>query len=350
MKFGIREYKPGHFQVTFSFEGRQVHLQRNPWGQPLNSDIRAGILVAWLKKNGYNPEQFGKDTSFQFDRAIQTWLKSSTASPEWVQRLREIARKFFIPHFKKMDIRNIKTAHIQALYATLLDKYSPKYCKNVMGELHAFLNFYKKSLPTFPDFPRIPLQEKPIRWLTEKEQDQLFKYIPEVDKPIFELLRHYGCRCNEAGGLLKKNVFLNHTPPYFTIATTLRENGQLREFTKTKTIRVLPIVAETRWIFENRGDGDFVFTTKKGRLYTNQRLTAVWKKANKLSGVEKINLYNGTRHSFGCQRLNAGYTIEEVRIVLGHSTSKMTQRYAQYTLQSLENIVRGNIYTPIHRL
>jgi integrase len=345
MKYTIREYRPGHYQVTFSHEGTQVHLQKF-FDLPLDTESRAFTLVAWLKKNGYSPEKFGRDTPFQFDKAVQTWIKSSNPSEEWVQHLRSFANKLFIPHFKKMDIRNIKTAHIQAFYTTLLDKkYSPKYCKNVMGELHAFLNFYKKSLPNFPDFPKVEVQEPVIRWLTEEEQDKLFQHIPEVDKPIFELMRHYGCRCNEAGGLLHKNVFLDHDPPYFVIATTMQKNGKIKETTKTRMIRILPIVDVTRWIFEPRGDSPFVFS-KGGRPYTNNRLNRVWNWANKVSGVQKINLYNGVRHSFACQRLNAGYTIEEVRVVLGHSSSRMTQRYAQYTLQSLENIIRGNVYAP----
>lgn len=112
---------------------------------------------------------------------------------------------------------------------------------------------------------------------------------------------------------------------------------------RQKKIRMLPIIEKTRWIFEPRGDSPFVFWKGKGgRPYTNNRLNKVWKKASKLSGIEKISLRNAVRHSFACQRLNQGYSIEEVRVVLGHSTSKMTQRYAQYTLQSLEDIITGN--------
>ena len=346
MKIGVYKRKNGRYQVYFSHEGKQIHLQRLPWGKPLDSNTDVALLKAYLRKMGYHPEKWGKELAFQFDHCIQTWIKSSNASQERIQHLRQITNKFFIPHFRKMDIRKIQTAHIQEFYATLLEKkYSPKYCKNIMGELHTFLNFYKKSLTLFPDFPKIEVQEPVIRWLTEEDQARIFQRIPEADRPIFELMRHYGCRTNEAGGLLRQNVFLDHTPPYFVVASTLRKNGEVKPVTKTKKIRILPIVDETRWIFETRGESPFLFT-KKGRPYTNKRLNSVWNRANRASGVTQINLYNGVRHSFACQRLNAGYSIEEVRVILGHSSSKMTQRYAQYTLKSLENIVRGNIYTP----
>jgi integrase len=347
MKIGVYKRKSGRFQVYFSFEGKQIHLQKLPWGKTLDNETDVTLLKAHLKKFGYQPEKWGQELPFQFDHAVQVWLKSSNVSPEWLQHRREIASKFFQPHFKKMDLRKILTAHIQEFYTTLLDKkYSPKYCKNVMGELHNLFNFYKKSLPTFPDFPTITIQESIIRWLSEEDQAKVFKFIPDEDRPIFELMRRYGLRTNEAGGLLKKNVFLNHTPPYFVVAITIRKNGEVKETTKTKMARVLPIIDETRWIFETNGDSIFVFI-KRGRHYTSKRMNSVWKKANKASGVQIINLYNGVRHSFAMQRLNNGFSLDEVKTMLGHTSSRMTERYARYTLKSLENIVRGGSYSPV---
>jgi len=346
MKIGIYKRKNGRFQVYFNHEGRQIHLQRLPWGTPLDSDVNVGLLKAYLRKFGYQPEKWGQqEKPFNFDHAIQTWIKSSNVSQEWLQHRREIASKFFIPHFRKIDIRKVQTAQIQDFYATLLDnKYSPKYCKNVMGELHNFFNFFRKSLPTFPDFPRIEVQEGVIRWLSAEDQDQVFKFIPNIDRPIFELMRHYGLRTNEAGGLLRKNVFLEKG--YFAVVTTIRKNGEVKLTTKTRRIRILPVVEQTKWIFETNGDSPFVFV-KDGRPYTNKRLNSVWKRANKLSGVQIINLYNGVRHSFAMQRLQAGFSLDEVKTILGHTNTKMTERYAKYTLKSLENIVRGGSYTPV---
>lgn len=306
-------------------------------------------MVAWIKRNGYSPEKFGRDTPYQFDKAIQTWLKSSTVSPEWVQAKKAFARKFFIPFFKKTDIRKIQTPHVQEFYATLLDKhYSPKYCKILMDDLKAFLNFYRENLPTFPHFPKIEIQESVIRWLTSEDQDKVFQYIPQPDLPIFEFMRRYGCRTNEASGLLKANVFLDHIPPYLVLATVLSDNG-IKLTTKTKRIKILPIIPELRWLFEGGNGSEFVFVKKwRGRWipYSNQMLNLIWNRANQASGVQKINLYNGTRHSFGCQRLNEGYSLDEIKQVMGHSSTKMTERYAAYTLTTLQGIIKGKIYTP----
>jgi integrase len=341
MKIGVYKRKNGRYQVYFSHEGKQIHLQRLPWGIPLDSDTRVALLKAYLRRFGYRPEKWGQqEKPFNFDHAVQTWIKSSNVSEEWKLHKSQIASKFFLPFFKKQDYRKIQTAHIQEFYASLLDKgYSPKYISTLMGQLKAFFRFNQKSLKDgLPDFPKVSIQEKPIRWLSEEDQDKIFRHIPEIDKPIFEALRHYGLRCNEAGGMLKKNV--NMDKGYFVIASTLGRNGQIRESTKTRKVRVLPIVPSTKWIFESRGDSEFVFW-KRGP-YSNRRLNSLWNKAIKLSGVSKINLYNGVRHSFAMQRLNSGFSIEEIRTVLGHSSSVMTRRYAQLTTKSLEDIINGN--------
>jgi len=342
IKYGVYKRKSGRREVYFSFEGRQIHLTRLPWGKTLKSDLDAALLVAYLKRFGYHPEKFGKDVSFQFSKAINVWIKNSNISPEWLKQRKLIAKKKFIPYFKSRDIRTISTIHILEFYTALKSKgFSSHYLSSLMKELHAFLNFNKKSLTTFPDFPKITVQEPAIKWLTSEEQDRVFQHIPKQDLPIFEFMRRYGCRINEASDLLKANVHLENNPSYVVLATVLGAMGQLKPTTKTKRIKVLPIIPELRWLFENENGSDFVFA-KKRKPYTNKMLNLIWNRANKISGVTTINLYNAMRHSFGWQRLNQGYSLDEIKTVMGHTSTKTTERYAAYQLQTLEGIIRGN--------
>ena len=112
MKIGVYKRKSGRREVYFSFEGRQIHLTRLPWGKTLKSDLDAALLLAYLKRFGYHPEKFGKDMSFQFSKAINVWIKNSNICPEWLKQRKLIAKKKFIPYFKSRDIRTISTIHI----------------------------------------------------------------------------------------------------------------------------------------------------------------------------------------------------------------------------------------------
>ena len=349
-KFGVYEYSPGHWQVYFSHEGKQIHIQRKHWcDEPLRTKEDCLQVIQFLQEYGYDPERWGKDTSFRFDQAIQVWIKTSHVSPEWQQQRKQISKRFLLPYFGKQDIRNIKTLHIQQFYSKLLEKdYKAKYLKNVLGELRAFFHFFKKSLKDIPDFPQISVQVSAVRWLTEEEQEKVYAKIPQTDMSIFQFMRSYGCRINEASGLLKENVFLDHDPPYVVLSTVLGTHGNIKPTTKTKRARILPIIPEIRWIFLNSEDSTFVFT-KNARPYSNKILSGVWKRATKEAGIE-INLYNGVRHSFGCQRLNSGYGLDEIKAIMGHTNVKTTERYAQYELKSLEDIIRGkrvyNLFIP----
>jgi len=221
----------------------------------------------------------------------------------------------------------------------------------VIGELRTFIRFNRKSLPDLPDFPKVTFQEPPIRSLSEKEQDRVFEFIAdERDLKIFTFMRQYGCRENEASELLRENVFINHDPPYFALAPVLGANGQIKPTTKTKRLKVLPIIPEIEWVFKPSEVTPFVFS-KSEKLYTNRMLNRIWNRANKEAhkkyGIQVTNLYNAMRHSFGCQRLNDGFSLDKIKTVMGHTSTKTTQRYAQYKIEKLEDVIRGK---SVHRL
>ena len=128
------------------------------------------------------------------------------------------------------------------------------------------------------------------------------------------------------------------------ISHVVGRKGDLRPFTKTKKLKILPIVPETDWLFQSDDPGTLVFS-RNGNPYTSKSLNRIWqrasKKANKKHGVPIVNVYNAMRHSWGCQRLNQGFSLDQVSTVMGHTSTQMTKRYAQYTLDKLGDVIRG---------
>jgi integrase len=343
MKYKIREYRPGHFQVRFNLNGERINLQKLENGMPLNSEAMARVLILHLKRDGYDPNRFGKDKTFQFENAIDTWVKLSSCSQEWIEQRRQIANRFFIPFFKKKDIRQIQSIHIAEFLKWLKTKnFKDKSLYNYMGELKSFFRFHKKSLEELPEFERVRVQEPVVNWMTADEQDRVFKCIKQEDLPIFIFMRTYGCRTNEASGLQKRNIYLEADPPYVILENVLGACGKLKLMTKTRKIKVLPILPEIKWIFQNGNESDFVFF-KNGRPYSNKMLNRVWNRANKESGVKIVNLYNSMRHSFGFQRLNQGYGLDQIGAVMGHMDGRSTKRYAKYQVEKLIDVIRGNV-------
>jgi integrase len=346
----IREYRKGHFQVYFSYKGEKFFLYKYLDGTPLVHVFHARRLLehinSLIDSHKFDPTEWRADKPFLFEKAIEIWIDLSECSPEWLQRRESIARRILIPHFKSQDVREIRKIHIDQFYKELKKHdYSPKYLYNVMGELKAFFNFIRESIPKVPGFPKIGYQQPPIRWLSGEQQNQVFEFIPDRHKPIFIFMRYTGCRPGEAAGLLRKNVFIQHNPPYFILASVIGEKGQLKENTKTKLARPLPVIAELIDVMKPKYVTPFIFS-HHGRQYTVQRLYKIWKyaseKAGKKYGTPVINLYNGLKHSFGCQRLNQGFTLGEIQAVMGHTDARTTKRYSNYLTEKLTSVMRGS--------
>jgi integrase len=211
-----------------------------------------------------------------------------------------------------------------------------------LGELKACLRFHAESIPRLPSFPVIKFQEKPIRWLTMEEQDRVFEFISEKDLPIFTFQRYTGVRPNEARGLLRENV---HFDKGIVIISSVRDShGCLIDQTKTKKIRALPIIPEIEWCLKPKVVSRFVFT-RNGEPYCKRTHENIWrsaiKKAHKKYGVPIVSMYQGTKHSFGMQRLNAGFSSDLLQAVFGHADKKSTDRYAKYLTETMAMALRG---------
>ncbi len=188
-------------------------------------------------------------------------------------------------------------------------------------------------------------------FLDKKEQDRVFEFVSEYNKPIFQFMRYTACRPNEAGALQKRSIDLKNK--MLIIENALGKGRRLKD-TKTKQARPLPLIPEILEVIKPLMDkpGDFMFYTKNGNPYNTVRLERIWrvasKKANNQYGTKIVNLYNGLKHSFGCQRLDEGYSLEEIRAVMGHTDSQTTRRYAEYANSRLSNVMRGSSSQEVH--
>lgn len=157
-------------------------------------------------------------------------------------------------------------------------------------------------------------------------------------------MRFTGCRPNEARGLLRENVYRDKR--YFILATVLVSSGNLIENTKSKKIKPLPIIEEIEDALKPRELSRFVFTNN-GLPYTKRMLERIWNKANHAAnenqGITVVPMYNGLKHSFGCQRLNDGFSLDQIRTVYGHTNSKTTKRYAKYLTDKLSPVMKGKL-------
>lgn len=106
---------------------------------------------------------------------------------------------------------------------------------------------------------------------------------------------------------------------------------------KSKKMRPIPLNSSAIEVLDQlgtEGNSEHLFIN----LQTRARLTAVnkvWGRLRVKAGLPHLRLHD-LRHQFASFLVNAGHTIYEVQKILGHSDTKVTERYAHLSLKTLE--------------
>jgi integrase len=163
-----------------------------------------------------------------------------------------------------------------------------------------------------PEWPRLKVEKPKIRW-------------------------------SEARAFRKVDIFESH----IVFAVTFGRSQDLKNV-KGFNEEPFPLHAELEQLLESvpKNLTPFIFVNPRtGRPYT-KHITKIWNKACKDAGVLRVPLYQATRHSFVCQMLNSGIDKSMVQRLLRHTDPKITDRYAEYSTNSLrvklDNVFRIN--------
>ncbi len=147
-------------------------------------------------------------------------------------------------------------------------------------------------------------------------------------------------RPSEARALKCKNVDLqNHT---VTISATFSGSiyREERKGKKSKFVTI-PIHPELYGYISDRVKNNlpeaFIFVNQNtGKPYCENSLRIIWNTVKKEAGIDNsLRLYDATRHSFASNLVNSGSTIYKVSKLLGHSSVKMTEKYAHSNIENL---------------
>ncbi len=86
-----------------------------------------------------------------------------------------------------------------------------------------------------------------------------------------------------------------------------------------------------------------MFVDRRGRFYTDSKMFRIWEGVRKAGKLDKsLRLYDFTRHSFASNLINSGTSLFKVSKLLGHSSTKMTEKYTHTDVE--------NLRTDLHKL
>lgn len=175
-----------------------------------------------------------------------------------------------------------------------------------------------------------------LRYLTRSEASILVRHAETLRFDLADFIRlalHTGCRKNELLTLKWSDVSIERR--YIMLRPEQTKSNRRRTIPLNKTsLQALQRLAEgnsTQWVFSRR---------KSGKL--GERVKALdwlFRKAVKLAGIEDFRIHD-LRHTFASWLVSEGVELLKVRDLLGHTSIKMTERYAHLMPDRLHDAVQ----------
>lgn len=179
--------------------------------------------------------------------------------------------------------------------------------------------------------------EQAPRSLERREQLALMRAVAasgnERDNALVTLLLHTGLRVGEVAALGLQDVEVNQRGGWVHV-----KDGKGMK-ARSVPLNVTARRALMRW-FEKRGKepGPLFFGKRRDRLGVRgiAYLVARYSRIAGLHGVTPHTL----RHTFAKNLIDAGVSIDQVALLLGHETLDTTKRYTKASARDLENAVK----------
>jgi len=342
---------PNRFYIDLWHAGKRIRLFSDKTGQVLDTYQRAQTLLSHIRyeiqHHTFDPSKYVKSEAKEYwtttllDKFLD--FKLDSIAPSYkndYKRMTETVRQFFgtkdVREIRKLDVSDFKN-HIEKS-----SKFKGKTVKNIMDFFKTFLRYLKHDLEVIdsvPAFPAIEIQPYQFKWLLPNEQIKILEDVPDGDRPLIVFLMLQGCRPGEARALKCKDVNLRDLTITISASFSREVYREKRKGRGAKPV-VIPIHSEMVDYLKERVSNNlpeaFVFgDPRTGGPYTENALRGIWDSIKKKTGIRSLRLYDATRHSFASQLVNTGSTLYKVSKLMGHTTTKTTERYTHPNIESL---------------
>lgn len=349
--------RPKKYYVDLHHRGERIRLFKGYDGRVLDSYNRAFRLLERIRgeidNKSFDPTFYKKIDcqKYEFNRYIWSWFDHMKEDWAPATKIKNswLIRKYIDPFFGDMDIREIRGRKIAEFYKTLKG-HSGSYKKQIMNILKGMFSRAAKweDIAKRPIFPKIEITVKPFKWINREQQNIILDFIPTVSQAIFDFLFLSGCRISEITAL--KWDCVDYQNRILTIKRTHSANKFLKETTKTYDWRPAYITDEMMKILKSqpRRLNGYVFNNIYDNHHTYASLWYLWSRACRKAGIN-ITLYNAVKHSWACQRINAGFHHEQIGMAFGHKNLNMTKKYTRILTENLREIFEGEKVIKINR-
>ncbi len=280
-----------------------------------------------------NPEPEVKDNRFTFEELTEKYLAWVYGKQASYNNKKSAIKCFFMNRFKYLN--DIKIYDLEKLQSEMIAKgYTKSYINKTFSVIkHMFTKALDWEmideivLQKLRRVKNLPGMNKILRYLDAEEINLLISNCPPHLKPIVLAALNTGMRKSEILHLTWDRVDLKNR----LILLDRTKNGERREIPMNnlmvKLFSSLPRHLRVPYVFWNHD---------KQKPYTN--ITEGFQSALKKSGIKNFRFHD-LRHTFASILIMSDVDISSVSELLGHTSIKMTQRYAHLSPAHLRKAV-----------
>ena len=312
--------------------------------------------------------------TISFAAFVREYLEKICArrAPKTLAIYRTIAFTRLIPYFGDRPLDTIRSCDVEDFMAAMLAECSPAYVNNCARTMKALMNHAVKRqlIAASPLTEKIRFEDVPLPDL-ELDDDERLAFLGAFDNQHgfkedvakrrrdahvvssdrFKAPRQFGFGPNpDSESTAKRFDRFRSLKPVFVVAieTGLRKMDLLNlEWTqvdldsgfirllmkKTKKWAVVPISTLCRQALDEcrarRVISRYVFIHHDGTRVADISLRRAFLRAKRIAGITRRFRFHDLRHTAACTLASAGVSLQVIQKILGHTSSKMTERYVR---------------------
>jgi integrase len=277
-----------------------------------------------------------------------------------------------IPYFGEKPLDAIRSCDVEDFMAAMLGECSPAYVNNCARTMKALMNHAVKRqlIATSPLTEKIRFEDVPLPEL-ELNDDERLAFLGAFDdergfkqdvakrrrdahvvtSEHFKTPRKFGFGPNPDSDTTRERFErFRSLKPIFVVAieTGLRkmdllnlewsqvdlDGGFIRLLMKkTRKWAVVPISKLCRSALDEcrarRVVGRYIFANHDGTRVADITLRRAFLRAKRIAAITRRFRFHDLRHTAACTLASAGVSLQVIQKILGHTSSKMTERYVR---------------------
>jgi integrase len=270
------------------------------------------------------------------------YIRATSEEKRAAERDRYSLKRLY-PFFSGRDINDLTPADIRTyIDGRKSEGVGPGTINKEVGLLSSAINYAMREwdwdIPNPAARRKLKEPEGRVRWITRAEAVSLIRAAESEPKSphlsdFIRLALHTGCRKGELLGLEWKRVDLQAGLIHLEAEHT--KAGRRRSVPINSEARAA-IIGRARYRAQHCPDSRWVFSHENGsRLQAVRRSFAT---ACRRAGIDDYRIHD-MRHTCAAWLVTAGVPLAEVRDLLGHSSVKMTERYAHLAPENVRAAV-----------